>query len=403
MEAPREKPYTPLEKKTIVLGVTGSSAIYRSVDLARQLIRLGADVYVVMTSDATTFVSPKLFEWATGNPVTTMFNGEPVHIVLAEKASSMVIAPATLNTLSKIAYGVGDNPLVLTAIAMLGSGKRVAVVPSMNIRLYKSPQTRRVLEALKELGVVVIPPYVSEDKAKYPPIRDLVALIDGITSRGRDLEGKKVLVTAGPTREYIDPVRVITNPSSGLMGVLIALEFYSRGAEVTLVHGPLKTEPPYCTRNIAVETTNEMAEVVEELTSKNVYDVAVFAAAPADYMPAEQSPSKIPSRLGGLELKLVPTRKVVKSVRKKPRIMIGFAAETVKSREELLVKAREKLDDYGLDLIVGNVVGVKGLGFESEYIDACFVTREKVECIGFVSKAYLARRIADWTVDRIGG
>ncbi len=403
METSSTRLYTPLRDKTIILGVTGSSALYRSVDLARELIRRGASVHVIMTKDATTFVSPKLFEWATGNKAITSFDGEPIHIVFAEKADSMVIAPATLNTMSKIAYGIGDNPLVLTAIAMIGSGKSVAVVPAMNIRLYNSPETRKAIELLKEIGVIIIPPHLSEGKAKYPPLRDLTTIVDCITCRKRDMEGRKVLVTAGPTRERIDPVRVITNPSSGLMGVLVALEFYARGADVTLVHGPLKIDPPYCTKNISVESTNDMAEAVERLTAKTVYDVAVFAAAPADYTVLEPAREKIPSRQGELALRLAPTRKVIGSVKNRPRIMIGFAAETAGSREELVDKARKKLFEYRLDLIVANIVGVKGRGFEAEYIDACLVEPRRTECLGFVDKAYLARKIVDWTVDRIGG
>lgn len=403
METPVPNPYMPLKGKTILLGVTGSSAIYKSVDLARELIRRGARVKVLMTSEAISFVSPKLFEWATGEKVVVGFNGEAVHVKLATEADSMVIAPATLNTMSKLAYGVGDNPLVLTGMVMLNLRKPVVVVPTMNIRLYNTPQLKRVSKVLEEMGVIVVPPYISEDKAKYPPIRDLASIIDGITVRNQDLRGLRILVTAGPTREYIDPVRVITNPSSGLMGVLLALEFYSRGAQVTLIHGPMSVDPPYCTENISVETTNEMASVIEELTTRNSFDVAVFAAAPADYMVEKPAVEKIPSRINRLELVLVPTRKVIKSVKKRPKLMIGFAAETTSDMGRLVEKARSKLVDYGLDLIVANTVGVKTHGFSSRYINACLVSMDRVECIGFVDKSFLARKIADWTADRIGG
>ncbi|MCC6053229.1 MAG: bifunctional phosphopantothenoylcysteine decarboxylase/phosphopantothenate--cysteine ligase CoaBC, partial [Desulfurococcaceae archaeon] len=268
--------YQPLAGRRIVLGVTGSSAVYKSVDLARRLIRMGASIRVVMTRFSTRLIGPDLLYWATGSSPYTEMTGETEHIDLAKWADAMVVAPATINTMSKIAHGVVDELLPLVAVTMIGAGRRVVVVPAMNIRLFNTPQYKRIVEILEDYGVVVIPPLIEEDKAKYPPIEDLSHCVDAVINRGRDLTGHRVIVTAGPTREFIDPVRAITNPSSGLMGVLVAREAACRGATVDLVHGPLSVEAPYMVSKYYAETTEDMAEVVRDLTTKYEYSVAVF-------------------------------------------------------------------------------------------------------------------------------
>ncbi len=401
MELPPRYVYTPLSGKKIVFGVTGSSAIYRAIDLARELIRRGAKINVVMTPKATELVSPELFQWATSSEVVYEITGRVEHVDFSLHTDAMVIAPATLTTLSKIAYGIGDNAVTLTAITMLGSGKPVIAAPAMNINIYSSPQYTRVSDRLEEIGIYVVKPFISEGKAKFPPIRDLAHIIDAIIHRGRDLKGLKALVTAGPTREYIDPVRIISNPSSGLMGVLLALELCARGAEVDLVHGPLKIEPPYLTRNIPVETTTDMARAVEKLAKEKEYDIAVFAGAPADYMPREASREKIPSRRGELSITLVPTPKVIKSIRRRPRLLIGFAAETTEDQEKLVKRAKEKLIDYNADLIVANTVGFGRGGFEKMYSNTCLIWRDKYECLGLQHKAVVARKIIDWVAETV--
>ncbi len=395
--------YKPLEGKTILLGVTGSVALYKSIDLARELRRAGARVRVLMTPKASEMVSPMVFEWAVNDKVLTQPTGFVEHVSYAAEASLMIIAPATLNTLSKIAFGVTDNIVTLTAAAVLGCGGRLAVVPAMSYSLYNSPQARRVFRELESMSVAIIPPLIEEGKAKYPPLRDLAYIASTLAVRERDLRGRRILVTAGPTREHIDPVRVITNPSSGLMGVLVALEFASRGAIVTLVHGPMKHKPPYLTENYRVESTSEMASVIEKLTSNVEYDAAVFTAAPADYTPAEKAGSKIKSGVENLTIRLKPTKKTIQSVKLRPKVMVGFASETVADGEKLIEKALDKLEKYNLDMVIANIVGGAKAGFEAEHLDACIVTRSYRRYVGLIHKALIARIIADEVAKRLGG
>lgn len=395
--------YAPLLGKNIVLGVTGSSAIYKSLDLARRLARMGASIRVVMTRFASKLIAPDLFHWATGSKPYVEMSGETEHIDLAKWAHAMVIAPATLNTMCKLAHGVLDELLVLTAATIMGEGKRVIAVPSMNLRLFNSPQYRVCADKLREFGVVIVPPLIEEDKAKYPPVADLSHFVEAVVNRGRDLDGVKILVTAGPTREYLDPVRVITNPSSGLMGVLVAREAACRGASVTLVHGPISVQPPYMVERVYVETTEDMAKTVNEITGKYNFDAAVFAAAPADYKPKSRAVQKIPTRLHKeLTLELEPTPKVIQNINRRPRVVVGFAAETAKD-VELLNRALEKLKEYGVDLIVANNILSERAGFAKEFLEA-IVVDEKGSPVaeGLLSKYEVARIVVDYISRKLG-
>jgi phosphopantothenoylcysteine decarboxylase/phosphopantothenate--cysteine ligase len=399
----RRYEYAPLSGKKIVLGLTASSAVYKSIDLARQLIRNGAIVDIVLTRETLKLIGADLVEWAVGRKPYVETTGLIEHIDLAHKADALVIAPATLKTMSRIAYGYTDELLPLLATAMLGLGKKVLVVPTMNKALYDSPQYRMIHERLAENNVYVLPVFIEEDRVKYPPINDLVHCIDALVNRGRDLEGVKAVVTAGPTREYIDPVRIITNSSTGYMGVLIARELACRGAEVDLVHGPLGVDKPYMVRGCSVETTAEMAHKLGELTSSRRYDVGVYAAAPSDFTVLSRSSSKIPTRESReLTLTLKPTIKVVKHISRqnKPGINIIFTAETTDTYEELVQRAREKINDYGADLAVANRV-YRGVGFASEYIDACIVGMNERLCYGVIHKKLLARILVDRIKDML--
>lgn len=394
--------YQPLQGKRIVLGVTGSSAVYKSIDLARRLIRMGASVKVVMTKFSTKLVGPDLFYWATGNKPYTEMTGETEHIDLAKWGDAMVIAPATLNTMSKIAHGVLDELLPLTAVTMLGDRKRIIVVPAMNIRLMNSPQYKRAVEVLQKQGVFIVPPLIEEDKAKYPPLDDLSHCVDALVNRGKDMTELKILVTAGPTREHIDPVRVITNPSSGLMGVLVAREAACRGADVTLVHGPLSVEAPYLVKKVYTESTEEMANAVKNLTSNLEFDAGVFAAAPIDYKPVVSSTTKLHSRIiPRLTLELETTPKVIKQAAQRPRLLVAFAAETA-SNNELLEKAREKLAEYKADLLVANNVSSSLGGFGKEFLDVAIIDSKGIIKKGILSKYEISRFIMDYVVGNLG-
>ncbi len=384
-----------LAGRLVVLGVTGSVAIYRSLDLARWLLRRSARVKTVMTREAARLVSPVMFEWAVGDEVYLEFGGETGHITLSRRADSMVVAPATLSTMAKIAQGILDNPVALAAASVQGYGKPLIVVPAMHENLLRSPQYRRVEELLREAGAVVVPPRVEGGVAKYPEVHHVGRVVAALSRRGwRDLEGRRILVTAGPTREWLDPVRFLSNPSSGSMGVEIALEAWARGAQVDLVAGAVRVSIPHFINTVRVETTEEMARAVEALTSEREYDAVIGAAAPADFRPSETRAAKIPSG-SSLTLTLEPTPKVLASVRRRPRVLVAFAAETVEDLDELKEKAFEKLEKYGADMVVGNIVGGEGRGFAAKTSTVAVVTRGSTVFEGDVHKEELAAIILD--------
>lgn len=391
-----------LEGKCVLLGVTGSVAIYRSIDTARWLMRRAAKVRVVLTKPAAELVTPKMWEWATGSPPVTELSGEVEHISLARECDSMLIAPATLSTLSKVAYGIVDNPVALTAVSMRSLGKPVAVAPAMHGNMTESHQYRRAIIELERMGYAIIPPHLEKGVAKYQDPKLIARIMSSLTLHGRDMEGLSVLVTAGPTREWLDPVRFISNPSSGLMGLEAALEAYARGARVTLVHGPMHLDAPAFLRAVKTETTEEMARVVEDLTSTEQYDVMVAAAAPVDFRPSEKMPHKIRSGTE-LTLTLKPTPKVVGSLGRRPRVLVIFAAETTEDLGELESKAREKLSKYGADIVVANVVGVPGLGFASSRETGVILGKDFKRVFRDTLKEELASQIFDLALEILGG
>ncbi len=390
-----------LKNKCIVLGVTASAAIYRSVDLARTLMRMGAITRVVMTPESTKLVSPTLFEWATGLPVVTDMTGAVEHVSLAKLCDALVVAPASLETISQIAGYSAKTIVSAMAQEMLGPGKKVLVVPAMHTGMWQ--RSTKLVEELREQGIYLMHPVVESGRAKYPPIELVAWWVEAVVSRDRDYSGKKVLVTAGPTREYIDLVRIITNPSTGLMGLSLALEAKWRGAEVVLVHGPLTASIPREWRNYIdeiyrVDTTNEMREKVLRVLEIDNIDVAFYAAAVADYKPRHKQVGKIPSRQGPFSLELEPTPKIVaEAVKTSPKTLhVGFAAEAVETTRELIEKAREKLREYNLYMVVANNIAEEGAGFGTETNHVFIVKRsgEPLE-IPKMHKRLVARRILD--------
>ncbi|MCE4621417.1 MAG: bifunctional phosphopantothenoylcysteine decarboxylase/phosphopantothenate--cysteine ligase CoaBC, partial [Desulfurococcales archaeon] len=253
---------------------------------------------------------------------------------------------------------------------------------------------------LARRGVTIIPPKVEEGVAKYPDPSFIARVASSVALRGRDLVGSRILVTAGPTREWIDPVRYISNPSSGLMGLEVALEAYARGAEVDIVYGVTSWEPPHVLRAWHTETTEEMAEKVAELTGSTRYDAIVAAAAPLDFRPEKKAGEKIRSGIT-LELKLVPTPKVLEAIRFRPKILVAYAAETTSEVDRLIESARAKLEKYQADLVVANVVGSGDVGFSSKYVKAVLVEPGGFKVLDKILKEDLARLLMDHVASRL--
>jgi phosphopantothenoylcysteine decarboxylase/phosphopantothenate--cysteine ligase len=357
--------------RRVVLGVSGGIACYKTCTLARRLTEHGAAVDVVMTAAATEFVRPLTFEALTRRPVLTSLweRGRALsHIELAHDRDLVVVAPATAKLLARAAQGVADD--LLTAI-LLAVRAPVLAAPGMNDEMWASPPTRRNVELLRERGWTFLGPAtgpLAEGPTERPgrmvePEEILVyveRLLRGTTS---GFAGKRVVVTAGPTREHLDPVRVITNPSSGRMGYHLAARAFARGADVVLVSGPTALTPPIGPTVRRVETTRDLASVLrEELPAA---DVLLMAAAPADYVPEAPAGEKLERGNGGLSTKLQPTDDVLQSTRdaRKPgAFSVGFALEWGDGED----RARRKLESKGLDLIVVNRADEPGAGFEVE-------------------------------------
>lgn len=358
--------------KRLVLGVTGSIACYKAAELARYFIRRGYSVRTVMTESASRFVSPLTFQALTGNQVAESFWSESApgnigHIELADWADVVVVAPATADCIAKLAMGCADSSLLAVVLATKAP---VVVAPAMNVNMLEHPQTQDNLERLRSRGVLVVEP-------------ECGALACGWTGSGRlaspgeiflqteravgpqDLLGRRVLITAGPTREPIDPVRFLSNRSSGKMGVALAREAYRRGATVTLVHGPLGYTPvlPNQVKRRAVNTADEMFRAVMEevygtTTTSNV-DVAVMAAAVADFRPAECAPTKLKKSAGMPVLDFARNVDILgelgsRRAEDRRPYLVGFAVET-EGEAELVAEARAKLERKGADLIVANL------------------------------------------------
>lgn len=389
----------------IGFGLTGSVAIYRVIDVMRELIRRGAEIHAIMSKAATELLNPTLVEWATGSKVLTEFRGEVGHVSLGKEASSFVIAPATADIISKLAHGVCDNPVSLTAVNMLGLKKPVIVVPAMHSGLWYSPPVNEAMRKLEEFGVVVVPPDISDGRAKLPENEDIVAAVEASTLRGRDLRNIRVLVTAGPTREYLDRVRFLTNASSGKMGVAIAREAYFRGADVTLVHGPLSVRKPHYVRSISVTTTEEMLNaVLSEVRSKK-YDAVILAAAPADFRFRKYVEGKIKSDVGFLAVELETTPKISLGLRKEfSGLLVGFAAEVVEGEVSRLAElALEKLEKRGFDVIVANDISRSDIGFTADYNEVLLISRRgRKEFVGRSLKEVVARKILDLVREELG-
>lgn len=379
--------------KSIVLGITGSIAAVESVKLARELMRHGAEVYAVMTSDAKKILHPYALEFATGNPVVDEITGKIEHVSYAgdhdRKCDLILIAPSTANTISKIAYGIDDTPV--TTVVSTGFGKiPIIIVPAMHSSMYKNPIILENIDKLKNHGVLFLAPKFEENKAKLPDIDEIVqAVIRKLYVK--DFVGKKVLVTAGPTIEKIDDVRFITNNSSGLMGIKIAEEFDMRGADVTLVLGHTKLES--YVKTISVESFDEMHDAVMSNTDA---DIAVFTAATSDFHVDKPCSGKISSD-SSTTINLIPNKKIVQEYSSNSKaFVVGFKAEYGVPDDELLRRAYERLSSSNMNLIVANDVGKEKRGFQSETNEVFIIDKtKKVYHLSLEHKEKISEKIVD--------
>ena len=379
--------------KKIVLAIPGSIAAVECVKLARELIRHGAEVHAVMSESATKIVHPYAMEFATGNPVVTEITGFIEHVELAgdheNKADLVLVCPATANTIGKIACGIDDTP-VTTVVTTAFAHTPIMIAPAMHSSMYEHPIVVENIEKLKKLGVEFIGPRFEEGKAK-------VATTDEIVYRvikklhPKSLEGKRVLVTAGATREYIDPIRYITNASSGKMGVAMAEEADFRGAEVTLIRTK-GSAPSFVDNQIEVETVEEMLRAIEDELRARKYDIVVLAAAVSDFRVKEKANVKIKSGKE-LTLKLEPTPKIIDRVKEiQPDVfLVGFKAETGLSEKELIEAARKQIERAGSDLVIANTLSA----FGSDENEVVLVTKRNIKKLPRMNKKELAERIWD--------
>lgn len=374
--------------KHIVLGVTGGIAAYKILDVASRLRKLGYGMNTIMTKNATEFVQPLAFQTITNNYVVTdtferPYTWDVEHIALAKKADVMLIAPATANIIGKVAHGIADDMLSTTVMAARG---KVIFAPAMNTAMYENPIVQENIAYLKEKGYLFIAPDAGwlacgdKGSGKLPAPEKIVEYVVDILEKEedqnqeveRDLEGKHILVTAGPTIEAIDPFRYITNHSSGKMGYAIAEDAAKRGAEVILVSGQTALECPANVRRINVRSTEEMYEAVHK--HFEWADAVIKSAAVSDYRPKEASTHKIKKTGDNLILELVPNPDILKSLgeRKTHQILVGFAAET----QNVVEYAEDKIRKKNLDFIVANNIAKAGAGFKGDTNIATIIERD---------------------------
>ena len=388
-----------LTGREIVLGVTGGIAAFKSAEIVSLLRKQGANVHVIMTKNATQFVAPLTFETMSANLVVTDTFERPErweveHVALAKRAELFCIAPATANILAKLAWGLADDMLSTTALATRAP---ILVAPAMNVNMWEAEATRKNMAVLRERGVHVIGPDSGflacgdSGSGRMSEPQEIVAAIEELLCPRQDYAGVKVLVTAGATRERLDPVRFLSNDSSGKMGFAIAAAARDRGADVTVVCGITQVEPPTGVRVIRVERTQELSDAVT--AEAKLADVVIQAAAPADYRSAVRHDQKLTKQDGmPFMVELVENPDIaaaVGSAKRPGQVLVGFAAET----EHLMENAAKKLQKKNLDMIVANDVSKPGAGFNVDTNIATLLTRQGATECPLQSKAALAQEI----------
>lgn len=392
-----------LKDKHIVLGVTGSIAAYKIASLASMLAKQHADVTVVMTKNATNFINPITFETLTGNKclVDTFdrnFEFQVEHVSLAKQTDVFLVAPASANVIAKAAHGIADDMLTTTLLAC--SCPKI-FAPAMNTRMYQNPIVRDNIKQLEKYGMEVISPangYLACGDTGEGKMPEPEALYEAVVRAliPKDLTGKKVLVTAGPTQERLDPVRYISNHSTGKMGYAIALAAVRRGADVTLVSGKTNLQAPAGVRFVPVVSAADMAQAVKEAASSQ--DIIIKAAAVADYRPVTVADEKMKKKDGELSIALERTEDILAWLgahRQKGQILCGFSMET----EHLLENSRAKLEKKKIDMIVANSLRQEGAGFGADTNVVTLLTKEGAEELPLLSKEEVADRLLDRLLD----
>ncbi|RKQ30177.1 MULTISPECIES: bifunctional phosphopantothenoylcysteine decarboxylase/phosphopantothenate--cysteine ligase CoaBC [Clostridia] len=389
-----------LKGKTVLLGVTGSIAAYKSASLASALKKFHADVHVLMTQNATNFINPITFESLTGNKclVDTFdrnFQFQVEHVSIAKKADVVMIAPASANVIGKLAHGIADDMLTTTVMACKC---KKYISPAMNTNMFENPIVQDNLKTLERYGYEVIQPasgYLAcgdTGAGKMPEPETLLAYIEKEIAREKDLQGKKLLVTAGPTQEAIDPVRYITNHSSGKMGYAIAKAAMLRGAEVTLVSGRTAIEAPLFVNVIPIVTAKDMFEAVTGIS--NEQDIIIKAAAVADYRPAVVSSEKVKKKEGQMSIELERTDDILKYLgenKREGQFLCGFSMET----QNMISNSRAKLEKKNLDMVAANNVKEAGAGFQGDTNVLTLITQKEETSLPLMSKEDAANKLLD--------
>ena len=389
-----------LEGKTVLLGVTGSIAAYKIAYLASALKKRRADVHVLMTKNATNFINPITFETLTGNKclVDTFdrnFQFQVEHVSIAKKADVVIIAPASANVIGKLAHGIADDMLTTTIMACKC---KKFISPAMNTNMFENPVVQDNLKILEHYGYEVIAPasgYLAcgdTGAGKMPEPETLLAYIEREAACEKDLKGKKILVTAGPTQESIDPVRYITNHSSGKMGYAIAKAAMLRGADVTLVSGRTAIEPPMFVKVVPVVTAKDMYEAVTSVSDEQ--DIIIKAAAVADYRPAKVSDEKVKKSDGQMSIELERTDDILKFLGEHKRdgqFLCGFSMET----QNVIGNSRAKLTKKNLDMVAANNVKMAGAGFQGDTNVLTLITQDEEVSLPLMSKEDAALKILD--------
>ena len=389
-----------LKGKTVLLGVTGSIAAYKIASLASALKKLHADVHVLMTQNATNFINPITFESLTGNKclVDTFdrnFQFQVEHVSIAKKADVVMIAPARANVIGKLAHGIADDMLTTTVMACKC---KKYISPAMNTNMFENPIVQDNLKTLEHYGYEVIQPasgYLAcgdTGAGKMPEPETLLAYIEKEIAREKDLQGKKILVTAGPTQEAIDPVRYITNHSSGKMGYAIAKAAMLRGAEVTLVSGRTAIEAPLFVNVVPIVTAKDMFEAVTGIS--NEQDIIIKAAAVADYRPAVVSSEKVKKKEGQMSIELERTDDILIYLgenKREGQFLCGFSMET----QNMISNSRAKLEKKNLDMVAANNVKEAGAGFQGDTNVLTLITQKEETSHPLMSKEDAANKLLD--------